>query len=93
MFVNPSEAVYLWAGAVLLGLAIAWAAYRSIQYRRERGLPVGARPASPAEAAANAAMGQGREKSFGTYMLRLGLLVLAACLAIALLAWGYTRGG
>jgi hypothetical protein len=80
--------IAMWAGAVVLGLVIAWGTYRSVQYRHERGLPVGARPESPEEAARS---GPRNDRGFGTYMLRLGLPVLAACLLIAIVTWAYVQ--
>ena len=85
------EGILFSAGAVVLGLILAWGGYQTVRYRRERGLPVGARQANPQEAGFNAAVGQGREKSAGTYALRLGVPILVAFVIIALAVWTYVR--
>lgn len=89
MFNNGMEGVFYGIGVLVLGLILAWGGYSSVQYRKRRGLPLGARPATGPEAAQNAAVGQGREKSTGEYALRLGLPVLAALLLVAIVAWMY----
>jgi hypothetical protein len=70
---------------VALGAMIAWGGHQSVEYRRRRGKPLGPRPATPEEAAMNRALGQGHERSSGTYLLRLGLPVIVALLLVAYL--------
>jgi hypothetical protein len=74
-------------GPIILAVVLALAGYRTIQRRRRLGLPVGARPASPGQAAYVAAT---ERRSPGTYMLRLGLPVLATCVLIAVVIALYT---
>jgi hypothetical protein len=71
-------------GPILLGLALAWGGYESYRRRRARGAPVDARQATPREAAVNAAYGQGEDKPTGSYILALGLPVLATFVLIAI---------
>jgi hypothetical protein len=71
-------------GPLILAAILAYGGYQSIRRRRRLGLPVGPRAASPAEAAYVAAT---ERRSTGTYALRLGLPLLAACaLTVALIA-------
>jgi hypothetical protein len=82
----------LWAmatigGPAILAVVLALGGYRTIQRRQRLGLPVGARPASPAQAAHVTAT---ERRSTGTYFLRLGLPVLATCVLIAVVIALYT---
>jgi hypothetical protein len=70
-------------GPLLLALLIAWGAYQTYQWRRRRGLPVGARRATPYEAAVNVEVGQGYHDRRTSPLLALGLPVLAALVLIA----------
>ncbi len=66
-------------GPLLLAGALAYGGYQSLKRRRQTGKPLGARHATPAEAAAAG----GERRSSGTYLLRLGLPVAAAVVLIA----------
>jgi len=89
---------FLWAlmtigGPLVLALILAYGGYQTIRRRSRTRAPVGPRAATPEEAALNERLGQGREKSFGTYALRLGLPVAAALALVAAAAVLYTRIG
>jgi hypothetical protein len=71
-------------GPILLGLLLAWGGYQTYLWRRRRGLSVGARRASPHEAAVNVAVGQGYDERKTSPILALGLPVLAAFILIAI---------
>jgi hypothetical protein len=75
-------------GPIILAAILAYGGYQSFQRRRQRGLPVGARPASPAEAAHVAATDR---RSTGTYALRLGIPLLLACAITAAVIALYTN--
>src|SRR5215204_4704033 len=72
------------AGPILLGLLLAWGGYQTYLWRRRRGLPVDARPASPYEAAVNVEYGQGYGDGGTSPLVPLGLLVLATFIFIAI---------
>jgi len=72
------------AGPILLGLLLAWGGYQTYLWRRRRGLPVDARPASPYEAAVNVEYGQGYGDGGASPLVPLGLLVLATFIFIAI---------
>ena len=71
-------------GPIILGLLLAWGGYQTYLWRRRRGLPVGARPASPHEAAVNVEYGQGYGDRRTSPLLALGLLLLATLMLIAI---------
>jgi hypothetical protein len=71
-------------GPIILGLLIAWGGYQSYLWRRRRGLPVGARSASPHEAAVNVAYGQGYGDRKTSPLVTLALLLLATLIFIAI---------
>lgn len=66
-------------GPLLLAAALAYGGYSTIKRRRRTGAPVGARNATPSEAAAAG----GDRRSSSTYLMRLGLPVAAAMVLIA----------
>lgn len=66
-------------GPLLLAGALAYGGYQSVKRRGRAGKPVGARHATPVEAAAAG----GERRSSGTYLLRMGLPVAAAVVLIA----------
>jgi hypothetical protein len=71
-------------GPIILALLLAWGGYQTLLWRRRRGLPIGAREATPREAAVNEAYGQGRRHSTGHYLMALGLPVLFTFALIAI---------
>jgi hypothetical protein len=79
-------------GPILLGLLLAWGGYQTYLWRRSRGLPVGARRASPQEAAVNVAHGQGYDDRRTSPLLALGLPVLAAFVLIAIVLMTHLGG-
>jgi hypothetical protein len=79
-------------GPILLGLLLAWGGYQTYLWRRRRGLPVGARRASPQEAAVNVAYGQGYDDRRGSPLLALGLPVLATFILIAIVLMTHLGG-
>jgi hypothetical protein len=79
-------------GPILLGLLLAWGGYQTYLWRRRRGLPVGARPASPQEAAVNVEHGQGYDDRKASPLLALGLPVLATFILIAIVMMVHLGG-
>jgi hypothetical protein len=71
-------------GPIILGLLLAWGGYQTYLWRRRRGLPVGARSASPYEASVNIEHGQGYDDRSTSPLLVLSLLVLATLILIAI---------
>ena len=71
-------------GPIILGLLLAWGGYQTYRWRRRRGLPVGARAASPHESAVNVAYGQGYGDRRTSPLVTLGLLLLATLILIAI---------
>jgi hypothetical protein len=70
-------------GPLLLAAALAYGGYETYRRRRARGLPVGPRAIDPGRAAA---LDDRPSRSAGTYLVRLGLPVLAALILIAIVA-------
>lgn len=73
-------------GPLLLAGALAYGGYQTLQRRRRTGATLGARVATPAEAAAAG----GERRSSGTYLLRLGIPVAIAVVLIAVVVALYT---
>ena len=81
------------AGPILLGLLLAWGGYQTYVWRRRRGLPIGARRASPHEAAVNVAHGQGYDDRKTSLLVALGLPVAATLVLIAIVVATHLGGG